>query len=74
MPCRKMGVSEPTFYSWKKQSAAIAASEKVRRPVGARHPAITSGEAQTVMSPRRTSARSYAAQSRTQYRARSPRY
>jgi hypothetical protein len=38
--------------------AAMAASEKVRRPAGARHPAIASSETQTVVSPRRASARS----------------
>jgi hypothetical protein len=38
--------------------AAIAASEKVRRPAGARQLAPASGETQTVMSPRRASPRS----------------
>ena len=46
-------------------AASIAASERVRRPADDRHPATASGDAQTVMSPRRASARSYAAQSRT---------
>jgi hypothetical protein len=39
-------------------AAVIAASEKVRRPAGARRPATASGGTQTVMSPRRASARS----------------
>jgi hypothetical protein len=39
------------------RAASIAASEKVRRPASARHPATASGETQTVMSPRRASAR-----------------
>ncbi|WP_369127900.1 IS5 family transposase [Paracraurococcus ruber] len=44
----------------------------MRRPADERQPATASGEIQTVMSPRCVSARSYAAQSRTRYRARCP--